>query len=421
MKSKLISLFCTLLFSQGMLAQSAEETSASAPASSPKSYPIMIDYAGNDEATIAIRNLNYKSATTLLNKQITAAKRKKESTSQLDKMLSACHHGENVLHGVDKLTIVDSVVVDKDKFLSAYPVSDDLGKLSLSENNELVQYQTQLNGMVLRPVSISDSTSTQLILQKCYLENGECVEASNVEGLEIEGDVNYPFLMPDGQTLYFAARSDEGLGNYDLYVTRYDSDSKQFYRADNMGFPYNSYANDYMLVIDEDKNLGWFASDRYQPNGKVCIYTFIPNESRKTIDYDAIEIETLILYASLRSINSVPYTAEEKAIRNKARSTALQMRHNVDVEEKHDFTFILNDSRNCYRLSDFTNVEARNQCQSWLQKCNNLQSLQKQLDSLRDNHNNSQNAQILNLETRIQELKAEISKLEKSIRKLELS
>ena len=33
--------------------------------------------------------------------------------------------------------------------------------------------------------------------------------------------------------------------------------------------PFNSPYNDYMYVIDEYNNLGWFASDRFQPEGKV--------------------------------------------------------------------------------------------------------------------------------------------------------
>ena len=156
--------------------------------------------------------------------------------------------------------------------------------------------------MVLRPESESDST--HLHLTRYYLESvgasqfssdespvsSRLTEGEPVEGLGIEGDINYPFLMPDGQTFYFSARTDDGYGNYDLYATRYDSDSKRFYQAENMGFPYNSYANDYMLVIDESAHLGWFASDRYQPDGKVCIYTFIPNESRQTIDYETTDL-----------------------------------------------------------------------------------------------------------------------------------
>jgi len=33
-----------------------------------------------------------------------------------------------------------------------------------------------------------------------------------------------------------------------------------------------------MMVIDEQRQIGWFASDRNQPAGKVIIYTFVPNQ-----------------------------------------------------------------------------------------------------------------------------------------------
>jgi hypothetical protein len=47
--------------------------------------------------------------------------------------------------------------------------------------------------------------------------------------------------------------------------------------------PFNSPFNDYMMVIDEQRKLGWFATDRYQPSGKVMIYTFIPNEEKTIV------------------------------------------------------------------------------------------------------------------------------------------
>lgn len=44
-----------------------------------------------------------------------------------------------------------------------------------------------------------------------------------------------------------------------------------------------------MYVIDEYNNLGWFASDRFQPEEKVCIYVFIPNSSKQTYNYEAMD------------------------------------------------------------------------------------------------------------------------------------
>jgi hypothetical protein len=33
-----------------------------------------------------------------------------------------------------------------------------------------------------------------------------------------------------------------------------------------------------MYVVDELNNIGYFATDRRQAEGMVCIYTFIPNQ-----------------------------------------------------------------------------------------------------------------------------------------------
>lgn len=52
-----------------------------------------------------------------------------------------------------------------------------------------------------------------------------------VNGMEPGGLIAYPFLMQDGQTLYFAYTGPGTLGGYDLYVTRYDRTSGRTPRA----------------------------------------------------------------------------------------------------------------------------------------------------------------------------------------------
>jgi hypothetical protein len=60
----------------------------------------------------------------------------------------------------------------------------------------------------------------------------------------------------------------------------------KYYTPVNYGMPFNSIYNDYLLIIDDVNNIGWFATDRFQPAGKVMIYTFIPNTERKIIKSD---------------------------------------------------------------------------------------------------------------------------------------
>jgi hypothetical protein len=394
----------------------AQNDSIAPPA--PPTYPYLTAVSEVEELNADVMSLLFEKADASAKRLITAAKRKKQSTDEYDKVVSVCHRGENGLRGVDRVIIVDSTVVDKTDFLKTYPIVADMGSLTISEKGDIVQYQTQLNGMVLRP---EGTDSTHLQIMRYYLENNRLTEGETIEGLGIEGDINYPFLMPDGQTFYFAARSDEGYGNYDLYVTRYDSDSKRFYQAENMGFPYNSYANDYMMVIDESAHIGWFASDRYQPQGKVCIYTFIPNESRQTIDYESTDIDELRAAASLRSITAIPLTDEQKHAKAQTKKRLSTVNSQLSTVNSHkDFEFVLNDAKTCYTLADFTSANAKKLCGEWVRNSKNLVTLNEQLQQMRET-SPSARQQIINLETRIMELQNETHALEKSIRAEELS
>jgi hypothetical protein len=187
-----------------------------------------------------------------------------------------------------------------------------------------------------------------------------------------------------------------------------------------MGFPYNSYANDYMLVIDEAARLGWFASDRYQPEGKVCIYTFVPNESRQTIDYETTDVAAVRAAASLHSIAAIPMTDEQKQARTQALQRVKQLNATTAATRQKDFEFVLNDTRTCYTLDDFTSAEAKAQCREWLQKTRNLAALNEQLQEMRETSPTNRQT-ILNLEARIMELQTETHNLAKRIRSIELT
>lgn len=390
----------------------------------PITFPTLKAVCEDEEFEKDLKAMNFTDVKASVNKLITAAKRKRESVEKYDDILDICKKGEDGLRGTDQVVIVDSVVVDKHAFLSAYPMSEDLGKLSFSKNFETVEYSTQLNGMVFRPEYVDTiEGSHNLRIVRHYIEDGNDSESSLVEGLGIEGDINYPFLLPDGQKFYFAARSEEGFGNYDIYVTRYDNDSKRFYRGENLGYPYNSYANDYMMVVDEDNNIGWFASDRYQPSGKVCVYTFVPNQSRRTIDYENTDHETVIKKASLMSVASLmkKYTDEENEEKATAATYLASMSSNNKKTQKHDFEFVVNDSKTYTTLNQFTKAKAKELCQQWLQKSRNLSSLQQQLDELRNTAPKKEASKIQNLEVRVQELQQEVKALAKSVRKTELS
>jgi len=165
---------------------------------------------------------------------------------------------------------------------------------------------------------------------------------------------SYPFVLGDGVTLYFASKGNGSIGGYDLFVTRYKNND--FLAPEQLGMPFNSPANDYLMVIDESKNLGWFVSDRSQPEGKVCVYLFIPDESRKRIA-ESDDDEWLCRRAILSSIRETwAAGADYSALINKARTDETA---SATPQRKQDFEFVINDNTTYYTLNDFKNAEAR--------------------------------------------------------------
>ena len=372
-----------------------------------------------DEYDIMISEMKFTEASEKLKKAITQAKRRRKDVSVMESQLERSNRGMQALRGTDRLLVIDTVVVDKKSFLQAYNIADDLGKVTMSEDGTYTEFLTQ-RGNILYSV---DNVNGRLQLCTYYMENGKRTEKSLVEGLGVSGDMNYPFLMPDGSTLYFAARAFDGLGNYDLYVTRYDYEDNRYYKAESLGFPYNSYANDYMMVINEEKNLGWFASDRYQPADKVCIYIFIPNSSRHPYDYENEDKNKVITAAKLRPITGT-WTKANAAERQQALQTLDNMKKSSRKQRAYDFTLVINDQKTYHYYSDFRSAAARKQCELWQNKLAQLEDLSKNLEKQRAtyhrNHNAYVKSQVLQLEQQYEQLLHETSEAEKQTRKLEL-
>ena len=82
----------------------------------------------------------------------------------------------------------------------------------------------------------------------------------------------YPVVSEDGKYMYFASEGLYGVGGYDLYVSEWDEDANDWSVPKNMGFPYSSPANDFLLVNSPDGKYTLFASDRECSSDSVWVY-----------------------------------------------------------------------------------------------------------------------------------------------------
>ena len=330
---------------------------------------------------------------------------------------------------VEKVVFVDSIVVAKDKFLEAYMLGRECGKINNTHetlggntSTEGTAYRTEMNDKIY--YSDADANG-RMQLYMCYKMLDSWSKPTALNGLP-EGDNNYPFLLADGVTIYFANNNPNGLGGYDLYVTRYNSDTDRYFMAENLGMPFNSPANDYMMVIDEVNNLGWFATDRNQPEGMVCIYTFLPSETKQYYNYKEDRFEDIRQAAQIASIAATQ--TDQEAVR-KAQQALFRLGLQMQAEvKKNDFTFVIDDFTDYHSLDNFKCAEARQLYKDWVAKQETLKRLGEELETMRErythsssNDRKSMTNELLRLEQQYEQLETEVMGMPKAIRNLEIN
>ncbi len=188
--------------------------------------------------------------------------------------------------------------------------------------------------------------------------------------------------------------------------------------------PFNSLYNDYMYVVDEFNNLGWFASDRYQPENKVCIYVFIPNVSKQVYNYEAMEPDKLIALAQLHSIKDTwTDTNAVKTAQERLQKTAFEK---PEATPKHDFELIIDDYTTYYRSDDFRSPQAKALYNRYSQLERSYKQQQEKLEKMRSEYSDApkekkagMSAAILDMERRVQQLSAELEQTIVKVRNTE--
>jgi tetratricopeptide (TPR) repeat protein len=93
-------------------------------------------------------------------------------------------------------------------------------------------------------------------------QNGKWGEAKNMGApINTNEDDQAPFIHPDGKTLYFASQSPNGLGGFDIYVSRKNTDST-WAKPENLGAPLNSEKNEVSLSVSLDGKYAYFSRSR---------------------------------------------------------------------------------------------------------------------------------------------------------------
>ena len=96
-----------------------------------------------------------------------------------------------------------------------------------------------------------------------------------------------PFIHHDNQTLYFASNGHLGMGGYDMFISRKDS-AEKWSRPENLGYPINTFGEEFGMIINSEGNRALFSSDREKVTGRD-IYEFTLPEKVKPVSVNYVK------------------------------------------------------------------------------------------------------------------------------------
>ena len=353
------------------------------------------------------------------NKYLSSLTEPNERESYIAQQMAYAEKIQRYLRRVERVAVIDSVLVPLHQMLLQCSLSPEAGRL---------QYDS-LGGIEFTNQRGDHRLWSQLVDSNQFLLSSHRLLDTWTTSDTLPTTINFttsqisPYLLNDGVTLYFAAQDSNGLGGWDIYISRYNTATELYTAPENLGFPYNSPANEYMYIVDENQGVAYLATDRFAPQGYVHIYSLAIPEQKQYCR--GMTSDSLAAYAQLRAF----YKTERSDNVPSEPSKLSEPSNPSDPSKLHDaISFVINDSVIYTSVDAFLSQEAKQLFMEWEQLQERLTKEQNQLEQLRMQYMQAEETlqaelapQILQLESDVVRLQERCWALPREIRQRESS
>lgn len=100
----------------------------------------------------------------------------------------------------------------------------------------------------------------------------------NITAINSNYNEDFPFMSPDGKTLYFASQGFNSMGGYDLFYSVWDQENNTWSAPRNVGYPVNTPGDEMTICFTENNRIAYITSDREGGQGDMDIWRVVFNE-----------------------------------------------------------------------------------------------------------------------------------------------
>lgn len=246
-------------------------------------------------------HINYKfdEAIKLYNEYKQTANAASVKKLQVDHEIAACKNGKTLLSNLSDLVVISKKQLNEADYFRSYDIKDIGGKLLVKpedfktatdkrKKDNSVVYLPRTGERVYYSSYGDNGNNGRDIYFVNRLPNGSWSKPQPMPApINTEYDEDYPFLHPNGRTLYFSSKGHNSMGGYDVFKTTYDSETQTWSKPENLEFPINSPDDDILFVTDSLEKTAFFSTGRYSPYGKIDVLKI--NTERRPMNFAVLK------------------------------------------------------------------------------------------------------------------------------------
>lgn len=208
---------------------------------------------------------------------------KVESQFPVSRQMDMCRNGKGLLSSITDVVVLDKTESAAKEFFRFYDMTGIGGKI-LATPEDLKTKTDRKEGHVgvihfpkgsnvIYFSSYGSSTKTGKDIYRATILDGEFIDVKKVEGpVNTNFDEDFPFMHPDGETLYFASKGHNSMGGYDIFMCKLDKSTGTWLPPVNLDFAINTPDDDLFYVADSLNQRAFFASARSSAQSQLHVY-----------------------------------------------------------------------------------------------------------------------------------------------------
>ncbi len=229
-------------------------------------------------------NYNFSAAEVNYNKFKQKGNSKDLADLEVDRKIEMCKNGTRLLKSMTDIGVLYKKEIKATDFFRSYDLKGIGGKiivkpdefktkLDVKRNENTLIHLGDQPKMVIFSSYGDDGKTGKDIYRVIKLPNGEWSKPAPFdEAVNTPFDEDYPFLHPDGRTLYFSSKGFNSMGGYDIFKSELNPQTGKWSYPENLDFPINTPDDDILFISDIDNELAFFASSRASMQGELTVY-----------------------------------------------------------------------------------------------------------------------------------------------------